>query len=106
MSDEITVDTGNAPLIEVEFTDSAGDDADPNFVYLRWIEPDGTFDSWQYGVDAEVIKDSVGHYHAYLPVSDSGRWAWQFQGLDIPGGASVASDDGVICVRRSVFAGV
>lgn len=102
--DLVYADLHSAPYIPVEFhsiNDGPDEFTDPATVTFDWETVDGTHTTWTFGVDPEVVKDSVGHYHVYLPGNVAGRtpWEWVGTGNDVNAAAS-----GVVCFRRGVFA--
>ncbi|MFZ0324739.1 MAG: hypothetical protein WAN48_11480 [Actinomycetes bacterium] len=60
------------------FKNAAGALADPTTVSLLWRVAGGTTTTWVYGVDSQIVKDSVGLFHADIPVLAAGlhyfRW--------------------------------
>jgi len=90
----------SAPLVEVEFRDSTKALADPAVVTFEWHDPDGNVTVWTYLIDAEIVKDGVGLYHVNLPMTERGRFPWEWVGT---GNDVDASDSGVLCARESVF---
>jgi len=55
---------GNRVRSYIEFSDLTGSYIDPPLLRFKIQTPDNVSKTWTYGTDAEVVKDSVGHYHA------------------------------------------
>lgn len=82
------------------FTDADGVTAvDPSTVTLKYIAPDGTVVSWVYQTDSEVVRDSVGNFHADIPVAAPGTWRTRWEGM----GAVVAAGEREFRVKDSRF---
>lgn len=57
------------------FTDLNGADIDPTTVAYKAVKPDGTvLGPYTFGQDAEVVKDSTGHYHVDVAIDQRGDW--------------------------------
>src|SRR5512146_976275 len=93
-----TYDKGDGCRISVAFT---GADAvtllDPNTVVLKIKAPSGTVTTYTYGVDAALVKDSVGNYHFDLELTAKGLWWYRWVGS----GAVPIVEEGSIPVRGS-----
>lgn len=72
--------------------------ADPSALRLKLRDPDDVITTYVFGVDDEVVKDSVGSYHADLVMSKSGRWAYRWES-DAP---NAGADEGLIQVNKSI----
>jgi len=59
-----TYEVGQLVRVAAEFTNAADRTVDPTAVYVEITEPDGAVVTKQYGVDAAVVRDSQGNYHA------------------------------------------
>ena len=71
--------------VRVSFTRD-GTFADPDGVNLRFRPPRQTHTTLIYGVDAAIVKDSTGVYHADLDTTPAaGIWHYRWEG-----GAAVA----------------
>ena len=54
---------------------------DPTTVTFKIRTPEnGAITIWVFGVDPEVIKDSVGHYHADYTADFPGYWLYRWEG--------------------------
>lgn len=73
---------GNVRKLTASFTDAdLGGAIDPDAVYLTITQPGETAEqatTYQYGVDAEIVKDNVGEYHANIgfPASGMAYYRW------------------------------
>jgi hypothetical protein len=60
------------------FKNLAGTLTDPTGVSLLWRVAGGATTTWVYPTDAEIVRDSVGVFHADIPVTLPGlhyfRW--------------------------------
>lgn len=85
------INTGDVVRVTTSpgFTNAAGAPADPTTVRLKWRRFDAVT-TWTYGVDSQVVKDSVGVYHADIPVIDPGTYFFRWEGT----GAVVAAEEG------------
>lgn len=72
---------------------------DPTTVTFYTIDPNGTVTTYVYGVDPEVIKDSVGHYHADVTLDVSGDWYYRWEGT----GTYIGACENRMCARESKF---
>lgn len=72
------------------FTNDAGALADPTTVTLRWRVAGGTETAWVFGVDSQVVRDSIGLYHADIPVVAVGLHYFRWEGT----GTVVAAEEG------------
>lgn len=95
MADEYLI--GEYTRLSVVVTNTAGTAADPGSLTLRLRQPDGTALAYDYGTDAEVIKDSTGHYHADIALDQAGVWLWRWQS-DPP---NAGADEGELHVQAS-----
>ena len=52
--------------------------ADPSTVAIRIHRPDGTLDEFVYGVDTEIVRDSVGKYRCVyiVPLAGGYTYSW------------------------------
>src|SRR5579872_6677913 len=51
---------------------------DPSVLTFQFIKPDGTTTTYTYGVDAQLVRDSVGNYHVQLAVDLAGNWSYEW----------------------------
>ena len=69
-------------------------------VFLYRLGPTGTITTLTYLTDADLIKDSVGNYHADIDLTTPGTLYWEWRGT----GANQAADEGNFVVTESRFA--
>lgn len=62
-----------------EFRDDNNTLFDPTVVRLVFEDPAGTKTTYVFGTDAELIKDSVGKYHAVVAAALAGRWKYRWE---------------------------
>lgn len=73
------------------FTDSDGAVTDPTAVFFQFLEPGAAIVSYEYGTDAELVKDSTGVYYVLLDADTVGRWLFRFYST---GTGQAAAEDG------------
>lgn len=83
------------------FKNAAGTLTDPTTVSLRWRAAGGTETTWVYLTDSQIVRDSVGLYHADIPVVVPGLHYFRWKGT----GAVTAAEEGTFDVNTS-FVGV
>jgi len=71
---------------------TAGTNTDPTTAYFWFRTPAGVVTTYQYGVDAQLIKSATGIYYVDLDVDTAGIWYYGFYstGTAKAGGADVA----------------
>lgn len=62
------------------FSDAAGVPTDPDTVTVQWRRRGSPPTTWVYGTDPEVIRDSVGTFHADIPVAKAGTYYFRWAG--------------------------
>lgn len=80
------------------FKDAAGVLADPTTVTLKWRVAGGATTTWTRpaaGPDTEIVKDSVGVFHADITTVAPGLHYFRWEGT----GAIVAAEEGTFDVR-------
>jgi len=92
-------DKGDLVRCSASFTDAAGTAFDPANVFFALREPTGAKVTFQYGVDAELVRDSTGVYHIDINASAPGHWWYRFYST----GSGQAAGEGVFVVRRSML---
>lgn len=90
---------GEVARISLTVADAAGVAADPGALLLKLKSPSGTVTTYTYGVGAELTRDSLGNYHADLPLDAAGPWAYRWE-LSAP---NAGAAEGVIVVQKSRF---
>lgn len=84
---------GTTVKVYVVFEDASAVVADPASVTCRVQKPNdaaGVSTIYTYGVDAALVKDSVGNYHMLVATDQVGTYVYGFEGR---GGVDVAADD-------------
>lgn len=76
-----------------------GTDTDPDDVIFKILEPDGSVTTYEYGVDAEVVKSSTGSFRVDWPIVKSDIHWYRFAGT----GAAQAAGEDFFNVRDSMF---
>lgn len=71
-------DVGDLVRVSAAFTDDAGTATDPTTVSIAYKSPAGVTTTLVYGTDPEVVRDSAGHYHADIDVTESGTWRFRW----------------------------
>jgi hypothetical protein len=90
-------DIGDSVKSEVRFTDAEGNLADPTAVTVAYRLDGGAITTWVFGVDPEVINDSVGVYHADIVTTAAGVMCIRWAGT----GAVIAAVEGRITIKDS-----
>jgi hypothetical protein len=63
---------------EGTFTDADGVAQDPTAVFFKVKDPGGNLTSYEYGVDAELVKSATGIYYADVDIDEAGIWPYRF----------------------------
>jgi hypothetical protein len=71
---------GNGVKLLCTFRDYAAALADPAAVTCKIKQPDETVVQYDYGTDAELVRDSLGIYYVEFLPSQSGAYCWRFEG--------------------------
>lgn len=89
-------DVGDLVRATAVFADAAGTAVDPTAVTVKTKSPAGVVVTYTYGVDAAVVRDSVGHYHLDVDIPTAGAWTvrWAATGT----GQCAAEDTFVVAV--------
>ena len=91
---------GNAARASVRFINATtGAATDPTTVVLRVKDPVLTVTVYTYGVDAILVKDSVGNYHLDIPLNSAGVWRYRWEGT----GTNQAAAESQFTVTASTF---
>lgn len=61
---------------------------DPTVLSFKFKTPAGVTTTKVYGIDIEVVKDSVGVYHYDVSLSASGVWSYRWVSTGTAAGAS------------------
>lgn len=76
------------------FTDTLGADLDPTTVSFSFKIDNGSVTTYVYGTDAQVVKDSTGHYHVDLSGATKGTLYYRWFST----GTGQAADEGAFYV--------
>lgn len=88
---------GQVARIWFDVTDIAGQAADPGSLVLKVKPGVGAIANYAYGVAPEIVRDGVGKYHAEIPLTGAGQWAYRLE-LSAP---NAGACEGVIVVQKS-----
>ena len=77
---------GDLVRVYVNFV-ASGLPTDPTTVILKYKSPGGTVTTWTFGVDTQVVKDSVGNYRADINANAGGTWYFRWEGTGVSQGA-------------------
>ena len=88
---------GQVARISLRVADIAGTIADPGGLVLRVKSGAGSVTAYTYGTAAEIVRDGLGTYHADIPLTASGQWAYRWECVTPHAGAA----EGVITVQKS-----
>ncbi len=92
---------GEKIRLTATFSDpETGNLLDPGTVYVSWKDPDGNIVQKQYGVDPELVKDSVGTYHIDIDAAMAGQWRFRWAST----GTGQAAAEGSFAVAPSAVA--
>jgi len=89
---------GEIARLSLAITNEAGAAADPGALSLKVKPPTGAVQTFVYGVDVAVVRDSVGAYHVDLPLPANGSWAYRWELT----GANAGASEGHFLVAPSI----
>lgn len=69
---------GDKPRLEGRFKNSAGTLVDPGGVTFKVKDPSGNIDTYVYGTNPEVVKQSTGIYYIDNLVDEAGTWHYKY----------------------------
>lgn len=90
MSNVKSYDVGKIIRCKGTFKNESDALHDPTDVYFELTKPDNTVVTYHYGVDAQVVRDSLGKYHVLVDGNVPGYWYYKFYAT----GTGQASDSG------------
>jgi hypothetical protein len=90
-------DIGDRRKLSCEIRNEDGDLADPTVLVFTMREPNDTVTEYEYGLDAELVRDSLGVFHVYWDCALAGFHHWRFEA---DGEVTVAAESN-FAVRRS-----
>ena len=85
------------------FKNAAGSLGDPTTVRLVWRRHGDVATTWTFGVGGQIVKDSVGLYHADIPVVGHGLHYFRWEGV---GGGIDAAEESTFSVASNFVAGM
>jgi hypothetical protein len=88
-------DVGDLVRFPATFKNYLEELTDPNTIRFRYVKPDGTATTLQFGVDGDIIRDSVGEFHIDLELDTKGEWQYNW----ISDGAVITSQWGILIVE-------
>lgn len=94
-----TYDKGDLVRISGAFATADGTAVDPDAVLCETLDPAGVTTAYTYGTDAELTRDSAGHYHLDIDAGQAGVWYYRFYST----GNGQAADEGTFIVAQSNF---
>lgn len=90
-------DVGDNPKITGAFTDISGSPVDPTTVTAIWKDPAGVETTLVYGVGNTIVKDSIGVYHFYILINQTGTYFYRWVGT----GTNQVAEENHFTVRTS-----
>ncbi len=51
---------------------------DPETLTLKVRDHEGEVTTYEYGTDEIIVRDEEGEFHADIPLTDAGMWAWEW----------------------------
>lgn len=94
-----TYDVGALVKLSATYVNEAGRALDPDQVFLQVKFPNGTIQTFVYGVDP-IVRDGVGAYHYEVSASVAGTFYYRWYST----GAGQAARETFFAVNRSQFA--
>ena len=76
-------DIGDLPRCSAAFTDTDDVAIDPTALTFTFKDSSGNTTVYTYGVDAQLVKDSVGNYHVDVSVDEAGLWLYWFKATGV-----------------------
>ena len=93
-------DIGDLVRVGTTFKNSADTLIDPTAVYVKYRTPAGVTTTLTYGVDAALVRDSLGTYHADVSITETGTWHYRWYST----GTGQGSEEHYFEVRQQVVA--
>jgi uncharacterized protein YfaS (alpha-2-macroglobulin family) len=94
-----TYDLGDLVRCSGAFTNASDAAVDPDTVLFQFRTPSGDITTYTYGVDAELVRDSLGNYHVDVDANEVGEWWVRFYST----GSGQAADELSFEVSESRF---
>lgn len=79
----VAVVMGSSPRVYFEIKSKTGTRVDPGAVYFKVKDPENAEEEYQYGVDAEVIKEETGLYYLALDCDLKGKYYCRWLGTGV-----------------------
>ena len=89
-------DIGDVVRCEGTIT-SSGTAVDPGTVIGKYRNPAGSVTTYTYGVDAELVKGTVGVYYFDITIVTEGSYYYRLEGT----GSNATAQEGAFLVRGS-----
>lgn len=90
---------GQVARVSWTLTDPDGAPVDPGSLTLKTRLATGPVTSMAYGIDAAIVRDGTGRYHADLPLVAAGKLYYRLEA----GAANAGADEGCIVVAAGRF---
>lgn len=90
---------GQVARISWTLTDPDGAPVDPGSLILKTRLAAGAVSTLAFGIDAAIVRDGTGRYHADLPLTAAGRLYYRLEA----GAANAGADEGCIVVAAGRF---
>lgn len=79
--------------------DFQGSPVDPTTVKFHILTPSSVVTVYEYGVDPDIVNDSVGVYHIDIDTDEEGAWKYRWEGS----GNVATATEGIFYVDDSPF---
>jgi hypothetical protein len=89
---------GSSAKLTVQFKNDLGNEADPEVVALKVMNPSGQISTYTFA-NGEVTRDAVGKFDKSIDLPTAGTWKYRWEGS----GTVTAATEAEIEVLRSVF---
>ena len=80
--------------------DKAGAPVDPTTLIFRLRDPGGVLTVYQYGRDAQLVRDDTGTFHVHWDITKPGAHYWRYEASP---NVEVAAESSFYYVRTSIF---
>lgn len=92
-------DRGDLIRVSATFTNQAGAALDPTAIVFKFTTPAAATTIYTYGVDGQLVRDSIGNYHVDVNANAAGRWRYRYEST----GTGQAAAEGVFLVDAGHF---
>lgn len=93
-------DVGDLVRISAVFTNKDDEPTNPTVTTFKITDPLGNTTTYVYGVGADIVRDSTGHFHVDISVDQVKTWYYRWEGT----GALQAAEEARLVGRRSRIA--